>query len=60
MARGVAFCHCDRCGKDFYVENNDLWNGREVKAWEGWMRRINKQCPECREETGEELNLKQP
>ena len=46
MARAIATCTCDTCGKEFekiaYKQNS-----RDANAWEAWAIKNITECPDC-------------
>lgn len=56
MARAIAMCTCNRCGKSF-KKIKYCSNRREADSWESWVSSNITVCDECRKKEHEEALL---
>lgn len=50
MARAIAKCECEKCGKEFEKIKRDCRNRSEADSWEGWASNYYTLCDDCRRE----------
>lgn len=46
MAKAVAYCKCEKCGREF-VKENSLQNRADANRWAAWAEANITLCPKC-------------